>query len=452
MAYSSLTQAWLNLPPVINENNIISLWLSPYVLPALGYDGNKGEIFEQFNTGKGIVDIGAKVSSDSFTLLKFPHNPSLIIEVKKRKFDLSFGSQDYEKAVEQLKRYLSPQAVNCAETQWGILTNANHIQLFRRHGKVIYPYTENIELDSETIDSTIALLKNYMDNLPRALVIALYNNQGGVGKTTTAINLASVLEMKKPNGFGKKVLAVDFDHNQQDLTNVLGVESGKIKLIDYLQNLKTLNVEDIISCYKYPLKNGKTHKLFDVIPADGSLSLLTPFALYSFEKASLRKVLKPLLNSYDYIIIDAPPGDNFFTQETLIASDVVLMPAKHNSAASLKNATSAVLKIFPELGKARRMYDPTLEYFAAPTPLPMFFNGEDITPAGLKQAKEKINSIISKEIDRRLLRQIFFPNLKVFHLPRSAYIASASFNQKTGVLVSQVARSYYKEFVEEYFI
>ena len=68
------------------------------------------------------------------------------IELKRRDLDLNSETNDYKKAVLQIKRYLHPRATNCKEVKWAILTNANHIQLFRRHGRVIYPYTTNIEL------------------------------------------------------------------------------------------------------------------------------------------------------------------------------------------------------------------------------------------------------------------------------------------------------------------
>jgi Mrp family chromosome partitioning ATPase len=105
---------------------------------------------------------------------------------------------------------------NCKATQWGIITNGSHIQLFRKHGKTIFPATTCIELTPDNIDETIALIKTKIDNTPKALTVTIYNNKGGIGKTTTTVNTCTFLAF-----FGKKVLVLDFDFNQGDLTSSL---------------------------------------------------------------------------------------------------------------------------------------------------------------------------------------------------------------------------------------
>jgi cellulose biosynthesis protein BcsQ len=406
-----------------------------------------------------MVDIAVRKSTTEDKFSHDKNNPSLIIEIKNRATNLDSNSNPYKNTVCQLKRYFLPQATNCHKTQWGIITNADNIQLFRHHGNVVYPFTTNIKLTADNIDEKIALIKQYIDNDYKALTIALYNNKGGVGKTTTAINLAGILSLPLPEGFGKKVLVVDFDPNQKDLTDLLNVEQGKISFWDYLKDHKNNNIRDVISSYKVKLRSGKFHGVFDVIPADKQF--ITGSLMEKRErliKDKLRTILNPLLNEYDYIIIDAPPGDSHFNDEAIKASDVVLMPCKHNGLASLKNAARAVTQIFPKIGSNRRIYSPEL---ANPTPLPIFFNGEQITPTQKKQAQEMIAQIIEEtnNLEKIDLCNFFFPksipgldDKSIFELPSYAHIASSAFSQRPAVISSKVARGYYKQLVEEYFL
>ena len=460
MTNSPLKQAWLNLPPNALQQHIESYWLIPQVLPILGFSLTENEVVQSYKTGLGneAVDIAVRKST---TDDKFSHDksdPSLIIEIKNRGTNLDSNSNPYKNTVAQLKRYFLPQATNCSKTKWGIITNADNIQLFRHHGKVVYPFTTNIKITADNIDEKIALIKQYIDNDYKALTIALYNNKGGVGKTTTAINLAGILSIPSPEGFGKKVLVVDFDPNQKDLTDLLNIAPGKIKFWNYLQTHKkqSVSIKDVVSSYQVKLPNGKFHKVFDVIPADEEF--LRNSSNQSKTKDILITILNPLLNEYDYIIIDAPPGLTPFTDEAIRASDVVLMPSKHNGLASFKNAAVAMTQIFPKIGSDRRIYNSEL---ADPTPLPIFFNGEKITTAQKKQAQEAIRQVLedTKQKEQIDLENFFFPkivpgneDLSIFELPSNAHIASSAFSNRPAVIFSKVARGYYKQLVEEYFL
>ena len=146
-----------------------------------------------------------------------------------------------------------------------------------------------------------------------ARIIAMCNQKGGVGKTTTAINLASALA-----GYGRKVLVVDFDP-QGALSAGLGVLAHDIKTIYDLMVEKDLNVEEVI--VKTSVKN------LDVIPANIDLSAAEVQLVNEVAREQiLARILRPILGNYDVIIIDCQPSLGLLTVNALTAAHGVLIP------------------------------------------------------------------------------------------------------------------------------
>lgn len=145
-------------------------------------------------------------------------------------------------------------------------------------------------------------------------IISITNQKGGCGKTTSVINISACLAQA-----GKKVLAVDIDP-QCNLTSGLGVSLQKIKNSVYplMLHPKKLSISDVIQKTKW--------KNLDILPshidlAGAEIELVNVYGRESL----LSKILKPILNSYDFIIIDTPPSLSLLTVNALTASTEVFV-------------------------------------------------------------------------------------------------------------------------------
>lgn len=442
MTIISLREALQSLPenaqePVVND------FFAPHLLRALGFQSE--EIHPQYNTGHGAVDKAARKNIGDDVFLYTKSNPYLLLELKGRDINLSEDAAQYQITVNQLKRYLL--AANCKTVQWGIITNSCHIQLFRKHGKVIYPATQCLAIDADNIDNVVASIRQRIENPSKALTIAVYNNKGGVGKTTTTVNLAAILTF-----LGKKVLAIDFDPHQQDLTSYLGLPLSKGSVFEALTE-RDIELQSTLHPYKFPLKKLKTELRFDVITADEKLRDEAEHILRNRLKPhTLYRKLEFSRQEYDYILIDSPPNWRVFSQLAVFAADVVLIPTKHNNLFSLENAAMAMKKFIPEVQSKKAD--------GSPISLPIFFNGEKITLPQLAVAQQEINNIIKTAKKEGFdLLSYFYPrysnanrDLYIHEVPSYANIAGSAFSRIPAVYRYQSAHEYYKNLAKEYFL
>ena len=446
---SNLIHALQSLPDDADEAIVDLNFIAASFFGALGYSSQ--ERIPEFNTGNGLVDYALRHNTEDDNFLHTKKDPYLLVELKRRDIDLTYGKGSYKTTVKQLKRSLL--APNCKSVQWGIITNSKHIQLFRKHGKVIFPATPCLEITTDNIARITNEIRNKIENTAKALTVAVYNNKGGIGKTTTVINLAASLTLRK-----KKVLVVDFDPNQRDMTDSLNARSSENKLYDCLKDkVDAIDLKQTIYSYTKRFKGGITLS-FDVIPVDDTLAQTPEDEIRrEISPHSLRKKLASLKYEYDYILIDAPPNWRFYSISAVYAADVVLIPTRHNDIRSLQNAAVTIEQYIPEIQQDRQQKTQGLEWGAIA--LPIFFNGGKITDAARVNAKKAIASIIDRAKKNKIdLFPYFFPrytkgkNTSIFELPQYAYIAYSTFEKVPAVYKSKVARDYYLQLAKEYFL
>ena len=175
-----------------------------------------------------------------------------------------------------------------------------------------------------------------------AKTLAIANQKGGVGKTTTAINLSASLAR-----LNHRVLLIDIDP-QANATSGVGIRRGRSQLTTYHVLLLGEPIENVIM---------PTEFSFDLVPSDRHLAgAEVEMVDLPNRELLLRNAITPILDRYDFIILDCPPALNLLTLNGLAAADSLMVPIQCEYY-----ALEGVSELFNTLSRIRRLLNPQLK-------------------------------------------------------------------------------------------
>ena len=174
-------------------------------------------------------------------------------------------------------------------------------------------------------------------------IIAVVNQKGGVGKTTSAVNLTAAL-----HDLGLKVLLCDFDP-QANATSGMGVDKRKIKYSIYDVTINDVPIETAILSTKYG----------DILPSAADLAGATVELIATdHRERQLEKAIQSIKGKYDVIFIDCPPSLELLTLNGLCAADGILVPVQCEYY-----ALEGLSDLMSTLRMVKRKLNPRLEIF-----------------------------------------------------------------------------------------
>lgn len=318
-----------------NESEVESKLIVQYLLPELGYTSDTWH--QEVAVGSIRLDFLA-FAAQVIPLVLDANSPlSVVMEAKHPK-------QNLNNHVPRLRHYLTSLNV-----RYGLLTNGKEIRIYQKlqddiqlvfqcSGKNVETQIDDIKAligrDSlkaiQLIDTAKAQTSKFnpiFETKRQSLmkIIAIYHNKGGVGKTTTVVNLAAAIRKK-----GKKVLVIDLD-SQANTTFATGLVKFDDEVSDNIKDsyiyhiLRSVELDTISEIAR---ESSFTNPEIDVIPSHIKL-MKTERELNELRSSLPRLInkLKEVESKYDVVIIDTPPSLNLFAFIALITADYLIIPS-----------------------------------------------------------------------------------------------------------------------------
>jgi len=354
-AQKRIIERWLQLPDFYSEADVSANLLMPL------FD----ELGVRFDQRKITPTVGKGLKPDLLVYGEVDQPPVLVVELKKRIPDLANASDEtfvaqvgqhtlYRDAVgytdNGIRQYLNINSVNPGSlASYGLVLNGDFFQLWRRVDGLIFPLTQIQRMTKASIPMLMQQLQYCLEAPVSALVTAIWNQKGGVAKTTNTISAAATLALA-----GKRVLLIDLDP-QCDLSRslLLDSESDYLKVCsDFVQLQEAEKVkstlESVIQTKSFATSDRQNFEL--------SVLATSRTALESFRDNTIvrpspifKGIIQALKPSYDYIFVDTSPTPDELTTSLLYACDTLLIPSDLGGKKSLHHAVSLYHGTVPKM-------------------------------------------------------------------------------------------------------
>ncbi|MDJ0678054.1 MAG: AAA family ATPase [Calothrix sp. MO_167.B42] len=324
-----------------NESEVESKFIVQYLLPQLGYTPDTWH--QEVSFGKIRLDFLAFAVQTVPFVLDESSPLSVVMEAKHPKENL-------DKHIHRLKQYLTSLNV-----EYGLLTNGKELRIYQTYNndiklvfqclgkevdvrideikdligreKLKYNLSREKPIFSNSQYQTQSIYSNISETKGKHImkVIAVYHNKGGVGKTTTVVNLAAAIRKK-----GKKVLVIDLD-SQANTTFATGLIKFDDEEFDDIREYNILHVlksEEFYSISEVARKSNFCNPEIDVIPSH--IDLMTnegPLNALDYTRFILAEKLEEVQEEYDVVLLDTPPSLNLYAKIALITAEYLIIPS-----------------------------------------------------------------------------------------------------------------------------